>query len=172
MRCLWGGGYASLPPLEVQTSTVPYYSEAMPGAALAQADGRVTFTWTDAQRRVVGTGARAAGLPPGTYHVTACDARAGTRATATVQVSRAQLPVVAGYACDPASHEAAWDGRVRAHVDNATTHQFLWSTGAITLLPELGGLRPGTYSASVLDPSGRAVPYVHACEAAEVGFRV
>ena len=130
----------------------------------------VQFTWTDAAHRVVGTSAHVRDLPPGVYSVTAADGR--RQQTAVVEVARGAMPVVVSYDTTMASHEAAWDGSVRAIVENVTTQQYLWSNGQTTVLPELTALRPGTYSVSLLDPDHRAMPYVHATTGADVGFRV
>lgn len=79
-------------------------------------------------------------------------------------------PTIVSYETLPASHEGAWDGVVRANVESVTTHQFLWSSGQISAIPELINVRPGTYSVSVIDAEHRCVPYVHATYGAEVGF--
>ena len=159
-------------PVELHTSAQPYYGDELRGAVsvrITDCVGRPSITWTDASRRVVGTQACANDLLPGTYRATV---RVGGQvARATVEVEAATLPSVVGYDTAPASHDGAWDGSVVARVQNVDTHMYLWSTGEVSVMPELTDVHPGTYSVSVVDASGRAVPHVHACAAAVIGVQ-
>lgn len=152
-------------------SVEPYYSESLQGSAsITITSSDTVVTWTDAKHCVVGVAPRISHLRPGVYTVRVHDPGRRHHDHA-VCVPHSGIPTVCGYDTHQASHEGAWDGRVVAHVSGVTTHTFLWSTGAITIVPELVDVAPGNYSASILDARHQAVPYVHACCGATVDSR-
>lgn len=155
-------------PFEVHTHVSPFYSESLLGSARAYVPfhDNVSFTWTDSERSAIGGESCIFLLRPGIYHV---EAKKGNEvAVATVQVMRADLPIVARYEVQHASNESSRDGKVVAHVENVSTHSYLWSNGNITILPCLEDASAGNYSVSILDDKFRALPFVHACGPATI----
>ena len=150
----------------MHTSASPFYSETMRGSVRAHVARDATYTWRNVSGEVIAHGSSVYDLSPGVYHVTAV--ADGSRAHAAVEVTRARLPTVLAYLTTPATHENAWDGSVVASVCNVSTHAYRWSTGAITVLPELRDVPPGDYSVSILDAKHRVVPFMHACGPATV----
>jgi hypothetical protein len=112
---------------------------------------------------------RATHLQPGWYSVHVADARGWVSGATTVRVEPAHVPTVTGYEVRDASSDLSRDGSVTARLQHTTDDvRLVWSNGAATLGPELCGVCPGTYVATVVQSAGEPCKCLHACMPAVV----
>lgn len=123
-------------------------------------------TWTDQDTgQVLPTDDLELRAPPGRYLVQIVDsAEEYTELAAAIGVL--PCPAVSAYAFEPCSSSSSRDGSVTATVDAAPPGaRYLWTTGVVTAEPTLRNAAVGVYTVAVLDASGKAVDFVHACDA-------
>lgn len=89
-------------------------------------------------------------------------------------VNETQHPIIKKYEVEDASGERCRDGSVKAitNVPELADITVAWNTGHFTKTTTLSNVRPGRYVATILSISGRPVPCIHSCEAAEVGIKI
>ena len=123
-------------------------------------------TWTDQETgQVLATDELELKAPPGRYLVQIVDsAEEYTEMATTIGVL--PCPAVREYTYEPCSSSSSRDGSVFATVEGAPRGaRYLWTSGVVTAEPTLRNARVGMYTVVVLDASGKAVDFVHACDA-------